>query len=56
MDANIKYITEISAQDLRELAALTHLEEGDGIVIQRNGDGIKIGLDRDKLRAFLSTL
>jgi len=56
MDANIQYITQITAKDLRELAALTHLEEGDGITIQRNGDSIKIGIDRTKLIALLSTI
>ena len=56
MEPNIKYITEITAKDLRELAALTHLEQGEGIVIEPTATGIKIGLDREKVRAFLSTL
>ena len=56
MDGNIQYITQITGKDLRDLAALTHIEEGEGIVIERTGDAIKIGLDRDKMRAFLSTL
>ena len=56
MDPNKKHITEITAKDLQELAALTHLEAGDGIEIKRNGDSIKISLDRDKMRAFLTTL
>lgn len=56
MDPNIKYITEITQKDLRELAALTKLEAGDGVVIEKSGDSIKIGLDREKMRAFLSTI
>ena len=40
-----QYITQITAEDMRELSAVTNLKPGFLIRIDRDGDSIKIGID-----------
>lgn len=44
-----KYITQITSEDMKELAALTHIEPGFLIRIDYEGDKIKIGIDEAAL-------
>ena len=44
-----EYITQITAEDMRELSAVTNLKPGFLIRIDRDGDSIKIGIDESAL-------
>ena len=44
-----QYITQITAEDMRELSAVTNLKPGFLIRIDRDGDSIKIGIDETAL-------
>ena len=56
MEANKKYITQITSADLRELAALTHLEAGDGLTISYTSNGVRFDIDYAKLTGMLNNL
>ena len=49
-----KYITQITAQDMKELAAVTNLEAGWLIRIDREQGKIKIGIDETALALALN--
>lgn len=44
-----RYVTQLTAEDMRELAAATNLEAGWLVKIERNGDTVKIGIDEKAL-------
>lgn len=43
------YITQINAEDLRELSALTNLQPGFLVAIEKTPDGVRIGIDKTAL-------
>ena len=45
MDANKKHITEITRQDLEDLAAATHIVAGEGILVSKANGCIVISID-----------
>ena len=55
MDANIEYITQLTRQDLRDIAAATNPKPGLGIKIDRQGDGFMFSLDEQALRNMIWT-
>lgn len=44
-----QYITQITAEDMRELSAVTNLKPGWLIRIDKNGDGVTISVDETAL-------
>lgn len=56
MEANKRYVTQLTESDMRELAEVTKLTPGDGLYINRENGRIFIGIDRDKLRALLGII
>ena len=48
------YITQINAEDMRELAALTNLQPGFLISIEKTPDGVRIGIDKTALALALN--
>ena len=48
-----KYITQISRDDLAELAALTNLTVGPGIEVSKNADAVKIEVNQSQLRRWM---
>ena len=53
MDKNKKYITEITKDDLEQLAAAANLHAGEGIDVTPTNDGLEISIDRQKLRRWI---
>lgn len=49
-----EYITQITTEDMRELAAVTNLKPGFLIRIDKEGDGIKISVDQTALALALN--
>jgi len=45
MDSNKRYITQISAKDLKEIAAAANIHQGEGIVITQNESGLEVSID-----------
>lgn len=48
------YITQINAEDMRELAALTNLQPGFLVAIEKTPDGVRIGIDKTALALALN--
>ena len=48
------YITQINAEDMRELAALTNLQPGFLVRIEKTPDGVRIGIDKTALALALN--
>ena len=48
------YITQVSKEDMKELSALTNIECGFLIRIDRTGGKIKIGIDENALRLAMN--
>ena len=49
-----RYITQITAEDMRELAAVTNLKPGFLIRIDKGVDGVKISIDQKALALALN--
>ena len=45
MDANKKYLIEITGSDLREIAMAANAHGGDGINILKNDNGLEVSID-----------
>jgi len=56
MKADIKYITQISANDLKEIAGVVNMETGDGIQIDRSQSGVRISIDKQAIRMWVQTI
>lgn len=56
MKADIKYITQISASDLKEIAGVVNMETGDGIQIDRSQSGLRISVDKQAIRMWVQTI
>lgn len=48
-----KYITSISLSDLKEIAAVTNLTAGDGIIIEKKDDRLIVSLDLEALKSMM---
>ena len=55
MDADIEHITQITRQDLRDIAAATNPQPGTGVKIGRTKDGFKFSIDEQALRSMIWT-
>jgi len=53
MDANKKYITQLSAKDLREIAQAANVYAGEGLIVTHNDDGICIKVDTSMLQMWI---
>lgn len=49
----IKYITQITAEELREVAAAANTHGGDLVIVNRQEDGLEISVDMQQLRDFV---
>ena len=56
MNANKKYITEITRTDLREIADAANAYGGNGIDVHRTGQGLKIEIDRQQLVRWIKAV
>lgn len=53
MKRNISHVTELTRTDLEEMFAAAEMEAGVGIVVDRTGDRIKIGIDENALKVMV---
>lgn len=53
MTDNIRYITQLTAADLRELKRAANLVVGPGIRIDRREDSVEIGIDEECLKFMM---
>lgn len=49
MDGDKKYITQLSAQDLKEIAMAANSHGGEGANVRPTSDGLEISVDREWL-------
>lgn len=50
MDANKSYVTQITKNDLKEMADAANTHAGEGIVVTPTKDGLEISIDRQYLK------
>ena len=53
MKPDKKYLTQITSQDLREIADAANAFGGDGINVQRTQDGLEISIDKEQLSRWI---
>ena len=46
MDGDKKYITQLSAQDLKEIAMAANTHSGEGVDVIPTNEGLEISIDR----------
>ena len=56
MTADKQHITQITKQDLREIADAANSYGGDGINVNRTGDGLEISIDKEQLSRWVRVL
>ena len=49
MDANKRYVTQLSARDLQEIAMAANSHGGEGVDVMPTSDGLEISVDREWL-------
>lgn len=55
MTPNKRYITQISKDDLREIAAAANMKAGDGIELVPDPSGIIVRIDKEQLKRWIWT-
>ncbi len=53
MNADIKYITQLSAADMKSIAAAANATGGDGILVAKGDSAMEIRIDKDVFRLWL---
>lgn len=53
MDADKTHITNITKQDLREIAAAANAYGGEGIDVKLTADGLEISIDKNQLAYWI---
>lgn len=53
MNAGVEYVTQLTREDLKEIAQACNLESGIGIVIERREDSIRISVDQSQLKRWM---
>ena len=56
MNATKKYITEITAKDLADLAAMTKLRVGMGLKLSKDSNGWSLELDTEGMKVVMSQI
>ena len=56
MDANKKYLSDITKKDLEEIAAAANAHGGDGIDVVPTNDGLEISIDRGQFTRWVKTI
>ena len=53
MNAVIEYVTQLTREDLKEIAAACNLEAGLGIVIEKREGCVRISVDQSQLKRWM---
>lgn len=53
MNAGIDYVTQLTREDLNEIAAACNLEAGLGIVIEKREGCVRISVDQSQLKRWM---
>lgn len=53
MKSDKKYLTQITRQDLQEIADAANSFGGDGINVQRTQNGLEISIDKEQLSRWI---
>ena len=56
MNANKKYLSDITKKDLEEIAAAANAHGGDGIDVVPTNDGLEISIDRGPFTRWVKTI
>ena len=56
MNANKKYLSDITKKDLEEIAAAANAHGGDGIDVVPTNDGLEISIDRGQFTRWVKTI
>lgn len=56
MQTDVKYITQLSSNDLKEIANVVNMETGEGIQIDRSKSGMRISVDKQAIRMWVTTI
>jgi len=55
MDGKKRYITQLTAKDLQEIAAAANMTAGIGIRITRNAENVEIAIDQQALACMIES-
>ena len=55
MNADIEYITQLTRQDLKDIAAATNPQPGAGVRVDRTSNGFSFSIDEQALRNMIWT-
>ncbi len=53
MSPDKEYVTQITKNDLREIAAVTNMKAGDGIELVPDPSGVTIRVDKEQLKRWM---
>ena len=56
MKADKRYITQITKQDLKEIADAANAHGGDGIDVKPTADGLEISIDKEQFSRWVRIL
>lgn len=53
MNAGVEYVTQLTREDLKEIAQACNLESGIGIVVERREGAVRISIDQAQLKRWM---
>jgi len=56
VDANKRYVTQISGKDMKEIAAAANIHAGEGIVVTQTESGLEVSVDLVILQNWIKTV
>lgn len=56
MTPNVRYITQLTKQDLREIADAVNVIGTNIVIVTPTADGLEVSLDRDQLRQTIKRI
>jgi len=56
MKADKQYITQITSEDLKEIAEAANIHGSDGIILSKDGDGLAVSIDKQALRMWVNEI
>lgn len=53
VNGGVEYVTQLTREDLKEVARMCNLECGPGIVVERSDDSVRISIDQAQLKRWM---
>lgn len=53
MNSNVEYVTQLTREDLKDIARACNLVPGVGILVERSEDSVRISIDQAQLKRWM---